>query len=565
MTANMNILPAGAENSDAHRQWLETKYRQAIEDNPEIRKFTLDIGLKVEPLYSPHSLAEVGFDYDRDLGFPGQFPFTRGDRAAMYRNEPFVVSAYTGFGDAITSNERFRKLLCLGVEQILVALDLPTQCGYDSDDLMAAGEVGRVGVAIDSLADMERMFEGIALDGVKRVGTLGNSIGPIMLALFVALCEKQGVALSDCVINLQNDVLKEYLARGTQILKPEPATRLVADCVAWCADQELDWSPLTVCYNHLNAGGAGSSWAAAIALGHAVQYFDDLVGRGYDIDVVAPLVHMFPDERHDFFSSVSNLRALRKVWASLLRDRYGAKSDAALGLQTTVYGHGMETLQEPLNNVVRIGYGTLAYMMGGASYVYLASYDESVGTPTEETVRLAVRTQQILIHEHGFGDTIDPLGGSYYIETLTRKIEEQISSGLARLLDMGGALEIIKSGFARSLMTEGVVRRQRAIDSKERPWVTVNVQRAEPNVANTALKIDPAIEKRQVEKTRKLRAERNAADVTRTLARVRAACRSGENMVLPVLDAVKAYATVGEVCQVWREEFGVFEPSTSLV
>ncbi len=549
--------------AEAHRRWHKTRYEKAIEEIPEVRRFRLDIGIDVDPLYTPSSLEEVGFDYGKDVGYPGQFPFTRGDRSAMCRNEPFVVSAYTGIGDAVTSNERFRKLLDLGVEQILVALDLPTQCGYDSDDLMAAGEVGKVGVAVNSLADMELMFEGIPLDSVKRVGTLGNSIGPIALALFVALAEKQGVALSDCVVNLQNDVLKEYLARGTQILKAEPAARLVGDCVAWCVDQGLDWSPLTVCCNHLNAGGAGSSWASSIALGHAIYYLDDLVKRGYDIEKIAPLVHMFPDERHDFFSSVANLRAMRKLWATLLRERYDAKSDAALGLRTTVYGHGMETLQEPLNNIVRIAYGTLAYVMGGASYVYLASFDESVGTPTEDTVRVAVRTQQILAHEHGFGDTIDPLGGSYYVETLTKKIEQQIRRGLDELLAQGGALEVIRNGFARKLMAEGVVRRQRAIDAKERPWVTVNLQRVEPNVPNTALRLDPETESRQLERTRSVRARRDATQAEAALARVRAACRSGENMVPPVIDAVRAYVTVGEICQVWREEFGVFEPSTA--
>jgi len=235
----------------------------------------------------------------------------------------------------------------------------------------------------------------------------------------------------------------------------------------------------------------------------------------------------------------------------------------ALGLKTTVYGHGMEALQEPLNNIARIGFGTLAYMMGGASYVYLASYDESVGTPSEDTVRMAVRTQQILAHEHGFGDTIDPLGGSYYVETLTRKVEKNIRAGLDKLLAMGGALEVIASGHARSLMTEGAVRRQRAIDSGERPWVTVNLHRSEPDVPNTAFRIDPAIEARQVESVRRVRASRDAAAVASALDAVRAACRSGANMVPPVLCAVRAYATVGEICQVWREEFGVFEPSTA--
>lgn len=546
-----------------YRRWKEDAYGAAIDGRPEVRKFKLDIGIEVEPLYTPAHLGQVGFDYLADVGFPGQMPFTRGDRPAMFRNEPFVVSAYTGYGDAVTTNSRYRKLLGLGVEQILMAHDLPTQCGYDSDDIMAAGEVGRTGVAVSTLADMELIFEGIRLDSVKRVGTLGNSIGPIVLAQFVALAEKQGVALRDCHINLQNDVLKEYLARGTQILPPAPAARLAADCVAWCAEQGLEWSPQTVCCNHLNAGGAGSSWAAAIALCNAVHYLDDLVGRGYSIDDVGPLLHMFPDERHDFFSSVANLRALRKVWARLLSTRYGAGNPRALGLRTTVYGHGMETLQEPINNVARISYGTLAYVMGGASYVYIASYDESVGLPTEETVRVAVRTQQILAKEHGFCDTIDPLGGSYYIEHLTKQIEEQIESGLNRLLDMGGAMEVIRSGFARSLMTEGVVRRQRAIDSGERPWVTVNFQRTEPNVPNTAQRIEPAMEQRQVDRLRRTRQVRDSQAVERTLAGVREVCRTGGNVVPSVIDAVKAYATVGEICQIWREEFGVFEPSTA--
>lgn len=552
-----------AELERLHARWREDAYDPAIAATPEVRRFRLDAGIDVEPLYTPLHLDAEGFDYATDLGFPGQAPFTRGDRPAMYRNDPFVVSAYTGYGDAITANARYRRLLGLGVEQILMAHDLPTQCGYDSDDIMSAGEVGRVGVAVSSLADMERIFAGIPLSSVRRVGTLGNSIGPIVLAQFVAVAERQGVALKDCHINLQNDVLKEYLARGTQILPPAPAARLASDCVAWCVDNGLDWSPLTVCYNHLNAGGAGSTWAASIALCNAVHYLDDLVARGYSIDEVAPLIHMFPDERHDFFTSVANLRALRKVWAALLVERYGAKNPRALGLRTTVYGHGMETLQEPLNNIVRIAYGTLAYVMGGASYVYIASFDESVGLPTEETVRVAVRTQQILAKEHGFTDTIDPLGGSYFVEHLTKRIEKQIRAGLEKLLEMGGAVEVIRSGFARGLMTEGVVRRQRAIDTGERPWVTVNFQRTEANVPNTAQRIDLAIEQRQKEGLADVRACRDADRVARGLETIRAACRSGANMVPPVLEAVRAYATVGEICEVWRQEFGIFEPQTS--
>src|SRR5262249_22228095 len=282
------------------------------------KQFRTDCGIEIEPLYSPQHLAD--FDYGRDLGFPGEFPFTRGDRPAMYRNEAFVVSAYTGFGEAEACNKRLKQLIELGVEQLLVAFDLPTQCGYDADHIMASGEVGRVGVAINSLADMEALFEGIPLNSIKRVGALGNSVGPIVLALFAALGEKQGLRWSDYTVNLQNDVLKEYLARGTQILPPAPAARLAADPVEWCAEHARHWSPMTVCVNHLNAAGAGSSVATALALANAVHYLDLLLARGLKIDQVAPLLHMFPDERHDFFVAIANLRALRRFWARLMHE-----------------------------------------------------------------------------------------------------------------------------------------------------------------------------------------------------------------------------------------------------
>ncbi len=546
-----------------HRRWLDETYGPAIGEGGEHRQFELDIGIEVEPLYTPASLEAAGFDYLEDLGFPGEYPFTRGDHAAMYRQEPFTVSAYTGFGEAGACNLRFKKLLDLGVEQLLVALDLPTQCGYDSDHIMAAGEVGRVGVAVDTLADMEALFAGIPLDSVKRVGTLGNSIGPIVAAFYAALGEKQGLAYSDYVVNLQNDVLKEYLARGTQILPPGPAAELAVDPIEWCAERAPGWSPMTVCYNHLNSSGGGSSLGAAMALGHAIHYFDLLIGRGCEIDRVAPLVHMFADERHDFFASIANIRALRKQWAKLLKERYGAASTEALALQTTVYGHGQETLQEPMNNIARIAFGTLAYVLGGASYVYIASHDEAVGIPNEETVKVAVRTQQIIAHEHGFTDTIDPLGGSYYLETLTKEIESQIEAGLARVADAGGAVPLIEGGLGHAMLTEGAVRRQRRIDHGERPWVTVNKWRQEPDVPNTAFRIDPTTAETQLARTRSVKAGRDEGQVSRALARIDDACAARENVMDATLEAVRAYATVGEICDIWRARFGNFRPSTA--
>ncbi|MFO1058112.1 MAG: methylmalonyl-CoA mutase family protein [Dongiaceae bacterium] len=551
--------PSAGEAAAEHERWLAESYGPDVARRPERKRFRTDCGIDVAPLYSPRDLA--GFDPARDLGFPGEFPFTRGDRPAMYRNEAFVVSAYTGFGEAEACNRRLKHLLGLGVEQLLLAFDLPTQCGYDADHIMSTGEVGRVGVAISSLADMEALFDGIPLDSVKRVGTLGNSIGPIVLAMFAALGEKQGLRWSDYTVNLQNDVLKEYLARGTQILPPRPAARLAVDPVEWCVDHAPHWSPMTVCCNHLNAAGAGSSAATALALANAVHYIDLLLARGRTIDQVAPLLHMFPDERHDFFVQIANLRALRRFWAKLMKERYGATLPAAMALRTTVYGHGQETLQEPLNNVARIGYGTLGYVLGGASYVYIASWDEAIGTPSEEAVRVAVRTQEIIAHEHGFTDTIDPLGGSYFVESLTNQVEAQIAETFAAVLQAGGALAAIEGGFGRRLMNEGATRRQRDIESGERPWVTVNLWPQKPTGDRPAFRADKETAARQQARLDRVRRERDPARVAAALAAVEAAGRDGGNVVEPVLEAVRAYATVGEICDIWRRQHGVFEPS----
>jgi methylmalonyl-CoA mutase N-terminal domain/subunit len=546
----------------AAAEWRQQQYDPAIRALPERRPFTTDVGLEVAALYTPADLDAVGFDYLRDVGFPGQFPFTRGDRPTMYRNEPFVISAYSGFGDASECNKRFKKLLDWGAEQILVALDLPTQCGYDSDDVMSVAEVGQVGVAIDTLTDLEMLFDGIAIDKVKRIGTLGNSIGPIVLAMFAALGERRGLDPSQYTVNLQNDPLKEYIARGTQILPVHPAAHIATDCVSWCADHAPGWSPITVCVNHINAGGAGSSRATAVALSNAIHYIETLLAKGHTIDEVAPLFHMFPDERHEFFVQIANLRALRRVWARIMKERFGATRPESMALRTTVYGHGQETLQEPINNVARIGFGTLAYVLGGASYVYIAAYDEAVSTPNEGSMRVGLRTEEIIAHEHGFTDTIDPLAGSYFVENLTSRVEAQILAALAEIDAAGGAMGVIEQGLGRRWMTEGAVRRQRAIDSGGRPWVTVNKWPEPPDVPNTAFRIDSETTRRQIDRLRQIKDGRDAKRVAETLAAIDDACRTGANQVGPALEAVKIGVTVGEICARWRAHFGVFEPST---
>jgi methylmalonyl-CoA mutase N-terminal domain/subunit len=543
-------------------RWRRDAYDAAVRQTPERRRFYTDVGIEVAPLYTPADLSAFGFDYLEDLGFPGEFPFTRGDSPTMNRAAPFAVGAYSGFGEASDCNKRFKHLIELGVEQISIALDLPTQCGYDSDHEMATAEIGTVGVAIDTLADLEILLDGIAIEKLGCIETLANSLGPIVIAMFAVLGEKRGLSYSDYVVKLQNDPLKEYIARGTQILPPGPAAKLATDVVTWCAGNAPHWLPMTVCVNHINAGGAGSTKGTAIAFANAFHYLDLMLAQGFKIDEVAPLLHMFPDERHDFFVVVANMRAMRRIWARSLKERYGATTTAAMALQTTVYGHGQETLQEPINNLVRIGFGTLAYVLGGANYVYLASYDEAVSTPSDEAVRAAVRTQQIIAHEHGFTSTIDPLGGSYFVETLTARIEAEILDLLKRLEDSGGAMAIINAGIGRKIMTEGAVRRQKRIDDGELAWVTVNVHPQTPDVSNTAFRIDPDTERRQRERLARVKGDRNDEAVMAALAKVDAACAAGDNLVPSCIEAVRAYATVGEIVEIWRRHFGLFTPST---
>lgn len=557
-------VTSGAEASKivaAAGEWQQ-RLQEELERSQRSRPVVNDVGIEIKPLYTPLDLAEHGRGYLQDIGFPGQYPYTRGDRVGMYRTEPFVVSAYSGFGEAGACNQRFRTLLDWGAEQLLVALDLPTQCGYDSDHEMSTGEVGQVGVAIDTLADMEALFANIDITQVKRIGTLGNSLGPVVLALFAALGDKRGVKWSDYTVNLQNDPLKEYIARGTQILPTAPAAKLATDCVAWCVEHARNWSPMTVCVNHINAGGAGSSRATAIALANALHYIDLLLAQGLSIDQVAPLLHMFPDERHDFFTTVANLRALRRTWARLMKERYSATTHEAMALRTTVYGHGQEALHEPLNNISRIAFGTLAYALGGASYIYIASYDEAVSTPTEESVKVALRTQQIIAHEHGFSDTIDPLGGSYFVESLTNQVEHQIARALAEVEQVGGALAVIDSGLGRRWMSEGAVRRQRRLDSGERPWVTVNMWPQKGERPDAAFRIDKHSSEVQQQRLAQVKSQRDSQRVTAALKAIDDACLSGANMVPPVLAAMHAHVTVGEICDRWRFHFGDFTPLT---
>lgn len=536
-------------------------WRSKAAAQPERRQtFRNDVGIEIEPLYTPLDLDQRGFDYSRDLGFPGEYPFTRGITPAMYRAKSPNIRVYVGFGTPADTNGRLKRILDWGAEEIQLAVDLPTQVGYDSDHTMASAEVGRVGVAIDSLQDMEEVFRDIPLSAVRRASILGNSFGPIALALFLALGEKQGLSPADYVVDLQNDILKEYIARGTQIYPVEPALRLAADVVEYCSRQGLHhWYPLTVCCNHINAAGAGSSAAAGFALANARCYIDELLRRGLSVDQFAHLLDMFIDERDDFFVAVANMRATRRAWARLLKESYGARNPAALALKVTAYAHGRETLQEPVNNIVRIAFASLAYYLGGAQFLYNASFDEVLSTPSEESAKVAIRTQQIIAEELGFGSTIDPLGGSYYLESLTSDIERDIMAEQNRIMEMGGSLKAIANGYFQQRLTEGAVRRQREFDSGEKISVGVNKYISDAPLPPTRFRIDREVEKKQCEALARLRAARNNQRVKETLSEVSRSASAGENLVPSVLEAVRAYATIGEICDVLRGIFGEFK------
>ena len=541
------------------RKWEEECLKPALAKGPGRREeFVTDIGLVSKPVYTPLDLSETDFDYTKDLGFPGQHPFTRGISPLPYRTEPWITRAYSGFGEAGECNARYKELVKCGADEIVMALDLPTQVGYDSDHVMAKGEVGKVGVAIDSLRDMELLFEDIPLSTLKRVSMLGNSFGPIALALFIALGEKQGLTPSDFVVDLQNDVLKEYVARGTYIFPIRPAVRVATDVVAYCVKNAPHWRPMTFCANHLNASGAGSSKATAFALANGVCYIKYLLDRGCRIDEIAPLFTMFLDERMDFFVAICNFRATRKVWAKIMKERLKARNPESMALKITAYSHGGETLLEPRNNIVRITLAALAYVLGGVQYLYNASHDEVLGTPTQDAAKIALRTQQILAHELGITNTVDPLGGSYYIESLTSQIEKQIYEEFLKVEDMGGAIAAIEEGYYSSHLSEGAIKRQRDFEKGERVAVGVNKFKTESKAPFGAFRIDPLIEERQVKNLNRMKKDRNGKAVRETLAYVREVAESDGNLVPPVLEAVRAYATIGEICDVLRGVFGEY-------
>ncbi len=545
---------------DDLERWEHEVLQPALERSPErAAAFETSIG-PVERLYTPLNIEDTG--YHEDIGYPGQYPFTRGVQPTMYRGKLWTMRQYAGFGTAQESNERFKFLLSQGQTGLSVAFDLPTQIGLDSDDPMAEAEIGQVGVAIDSLADMELMFDGIPLDRVSTSMTI-NAPAPVLVAMYIAVAEKQGTPSGDVMGTAQNDVLKEYVARGTYIYPPRPSLRLAADLITYCATNAPKFNPISVSGYHIRDAGSTSAQEIAFAFSNAIEYIEACRARGYGVDDVAPRISWIFNTHNNFCEEVAKYRALRRMWARLMRERFGAEDPRSWLLRTHVQTGGATlTAQQPENNIVRAAIQALASVLGGVQSLALSCYDEALAIPTEEAQRIALRTQQIIAHETGVTDTADPFGGSYFIESLTNEIEQRAQELLDRVEDMGGSVAAIESGFMQQEIQEAAVGQQREIEAGERVVVGVNKFRNEDEQPQTIFRVNAEIAREQTERLRRLRAERDGDAVAASLRRLNEAAHGEDNLMPAILESVKAYATLGEICGELRQVFGEYRAPT---
>jgi methylmalonyl-CoA mutase N-terminal domain/subunit len=546
-------------NDPERERWRATTRAKALKSAPERReRFATSSDVEIADLYTAAGLDSVDFDPERDLGLPGEFPFTRGVQPTMYRSRFWTMRQYAGFATAEETNRRFRYLLDQGQTGLSVAFDLPTQMGYDSDAPEAAGEVGRVGVPISSLADMEVLLDGLPLDEVSTSMTI-NSTAAILLALYVAAAEKRGVARDRISGTTQNDILKEYIARGTWIYPPGPSMRLVTDIFEFCAAELPRWNTISISGYHMREAGATAAQELAFTLADAIAYCEAAVGRGLSIDDFAGRLSFFFAAWSELFEEVAKFRAARRMWARIVRDRFGAKSERSMMCRFHVQTAGSSlTAQSIDNNVVRTTIQALSAVLGGAQSLHTNARDEALALPTEESARLALRTQQILAHESGVTETPDPLAGSYYVETLTSRLEAAAQEYLDEIDAAGGTLAAIEAGFQQRQIQESAYRVQQAIEAGDQVVVGVNRFRDEAgmSVPPPIQRIDPDGERRQIERVRRVRAERDSAAWEGSLTRLEEAARGGENLMPPLIDAVKAYATVGEISDRLRTAWG---------
>jgi len=512
-----------------------------------------DSGIEVKPVYTQDDVAGL------ELEPPGEFPFTRGPYRDMYRGRPWTIRQYAGFGSAEETNRRFRYLLDRGQTGLSVAFDLPTQLGYDSDDPRAAGEVGRTGVAIDSIADMELLFESIPLGEVSTSMTI-NAPASLLLLLYELVGEDQGVSGNRLRGTVQNDILKEYIARGNYIFPPRPSMRLTTDLFAYCAERLPSWNTISISGYHIREAGSTAVQELAFTLANGIAYCDAAVRAGLSPDDFGERLSFFFNAHNHFFQEVAKFRAARRLWARIMRDRFGVENPKAQALRFHAQTGGSTlTAQQPENNVVRVAVQALSAVCGGAQSIHTNAFDEALALPTERSVRIALRSQQILAHEAGGTDTADPLGGSFFIESLTDELEQGAQELIARIDELGGAVEAVEQGFVQREIEQAAFTYTEQVESGEKVIVGVNRYTEEESEAIELHTLDPAAEKRQLDRTARLRAERNAGEAEAALERVRETARGDANLLPPMREALRARCTIGEICNVLREEFGMYD------
>ena len=544
-------------SSRSKKEWREKTMDPLVRRRPELQEgFSTESGLEQDAVYTPEDLKDAGFSYDRDLGYPGEYPYTRGVQPNMYRGRVWTMRQYSGYATAEESNRRFRYLLEQGQTGLSVAFDLPTQIGYDSDHPLARGEAGKVGVPISHLEDMEILLKDIPLGQVSTSMTI-NATASVLLCLYMAVARKRGIPLSDIEGTLQNDVLKEYIARGTYAYPPGPSMRLVVDVFKYCSAYVPKWNTISISGYHMREAGATAVQELAFTFANAIEYVQAVVDAGLDVDDLAGRLSFFFVAHNNLFEEVAKFRAARRMWAKVMKERFKAKESRSLMLRFHTQTAGVTlTAQQPDNNVVRTTIQALSAVLGGTQSLHVNSRDEALALPSEESVQLSLRTQQILAHESGVNEVVDPLGGSYYVEDLTGRLEKAASEYIKRIDDMGGAVAALEQGFQTREIHEAAFKHQKQVERGQRVIVGVNRYVTEEPPIEGLLRVDEEAARRQVERLERVRRERDAGVAEATLVRLEEVARSDENTVPAILESVESYCTLGEVCDVFRRVFG---------
>ncbi|MBI4621437.1 MAG: methylmalonyl-CoA mutase family protein [Desulfobacterales bacterium] len=537
-------------------KWGE-KLEKSLAKAPEIKeRFSTVSDMEIGRLYTPEDIQ--GFDFQRDLGFPGEYPFTRGVQPSMYRGRHWTMRMFSGFGSAEDTNKRYHYLLSQGQTGLSVAFHMPTLMGYDSDSPLARGEVGKCGVAIDTLKDMEILFRGIPLDKVTTSMTI-NPPAAILLAMYIAVAEKQGVNKKQIGGTIQNDMLKEFIAQKTFMCPPKPSVRVIVDTIEYCTKEVPLWNTISISGYHIREAGSTAVQELAFTLADGIGYVQASIERGLDVDSFAPRLSFFFNAHIDFFEEITKYRAARRIWARVMKERFKAKNPRSwlLRFHTQTAGCSL-TAQQPYNNVVRTAFEALAAVLGGTQSLHTNSLDEVLALPSEESATIALRTQQIIAEETGVTNTIDPLGGSYFVESLTNRMEEDAMEYINKIDEMGGIIEAIERGYPQNEIAKAAYHYQQQIDREEKTMVGVNKYVMEDTISIETLKISPDLEKIQIARTREVKENRDNGKVNACLDKIRSACEGNGNVMPPILDAVKEYATLQEICDVFREVFGVY-------